>query len=79
MVGARVGSWGWLEWSWYPPYPAGVTGPGGWVAAGNGGVIVGPIPAAGPEARLAPAVGRGKAIGGWALEPQINMTAGCVG
>lgn len=78
MVCAGAGSWGWLERSWYLPYPAGVTGLGGGAAAGNGGLKAGPIPAAGPVARLAPAVGRGKAIGGWVLEPQINTKAGYV-
>lgn len=78
MVGARAGSWGWLEWISYPPYPAGVTGLRGGAATGNGGVTVGPIPAAGPVARLAPAVGRGKAIGDWVLESQINTKAGYI-
>lgn len=76
MVDAGAGSWGGLEWSWYPPYPAGGTGLGGRAAVGNGGVTAGPIPAAGPVERLAPEVGRGKAIGGPVLEPQTHTNAG---
>lgn len=45
---------------------------------GNGGVTVGTIPGVVCAAKLAPAAGRGKAMGSWVLEPQQTQKPGCI-
>lgn len=63
-------------------YLVGGSGAGRWGRlrgpAGAGLVPATPRHADRPGARLAPGAGRGKAIGGWALEPQISTGAGCI-